>query len=66
MKKRYMTPEVQTMSVSLMTMIANSQAVTALGLGEETPITYGGVDDEGEIDPEARRASNWDDDEEDE
>ena len=60
-----MTPEVQTVSVHLTTMMANSKAIST-NLPTETPISYGGVDEDGELDPEARRTSKWDDDEEDE
>ena len=44
-------------------MIANSNAIRS-SLGEETPIKYGGVDEEGELDPASRRARDWEDDEE--
>jgi len=54
MKRRYMTPEVQTVSVRLTTMIADSNAVTT-NLPTETPVSYGGVDEDGELDPAARR-----------
>lgn len=54
MKRRYMTPEVQTVSVHLTTMIADSNAVTT-NLPTETPVSYGGVDEDGELDPAARR-----------
>lgn len=30
---------------------------------QETPIKYGGVDEEGELDPASRRANDWDDEE---
>jgi hypothetical protein len=64
MKKTYMKPVVQTVSVRTMAMIANSNAITS-NLPQETPIKYGGVDEEGELDPASRRANDWEDEEED-
>ena len=62
MKKTYMKPVVQTVSVRLTVMNANSNAITS-SLPQETPIKYGGVDEEGELDPASRRANDWDDEE---
>jgi len=53
MKKNYITPEMQTVSVCLTTMIANSNAVDVQGLDVEPP-SFGGVDVDGGIDPAAR------------
>lgn len=64
MKKTYMKPVVETVSVRTMAMIANSNAIVS-NLPQETPITYGGVDEDGELDPASRRANDWDDEEED-
>ena len=62
MKKTYMKPVVQTVSVHLTTMIADSNAVTT-NLPTETPVSYGGVDEEGELDPAARRFNSiWGED----
>ena len=60
MKKTYMKPVVETMSVCTMAMISNSNAIIS-NLPQETPIKYGGVDEEGELDPASRRANDWDD-----
>ena len=64
MKKTYMKPVVQTVSVRLTVMNANSNAITS-NLPQETPIKYGGGDEEGELDPASRRANDWEDEEED-
>ena len=61
MKKTYMTPEVLTMNVRTMTMIAASDSINS-GLMED--VTFGGTDEEGTKDPSARRFSVWDDEEE--
>ena len=63
MKKTYVKPVVQTVSVRLTVMNANSNAIVS-NLPQETPIKYGGVDEEGELDPDARSARDWEDDEE--
>lgn len=63
MKKRYITPEMETLSMHLTTMIAGSNAITTKGLGGGNSMKYGGVDEDGELDPSARRMSNWDDEE---
>ena len=64
MKKTYLTPEVQTMHVRTITMIAASGGTINSDL--LTDVTYGGVDENGEMEPSARRGSIWDDDEEEE
>ena len=65
MKKIYMKPVVETMSVCTMAMISNSNAIIS-NLPQETPVNYGGVDEDGELDPASRRGNDyWDDEEED-
>lgn len=61
MKKTYITPCVQTVSVRVMTMIAASDSINSDYLDD---VSYGGVDEDGTIDPSSRRGSIWDDDEE--
>lgn len=60
MKKRYMTPEVLTVSVRTMTMIAASDSINSDYLDD---VSYGGVDEDGTMEPSSRRGSIWDDDE---
>lgn len=60
MKKTYMKPETQTVNVRPMTMIAASDSINSDQL---EGVTYGGVDEEGELDPASRRANDWDDEE---
>lgn len=59
MKKIYMAPSVQTMSVCPMMMIAASDSITSESLPD---VTYGGVDEDGEMIPSSRRGSIWNDD----
>lgn len=62
MKKTYMKPETQTVSVLPMTMIAASDSINSEQL---EGVTYGGVDDEGTLDPASRRNRKmWDDEDE--
>jgi len=63
MKKTYMKPETQTVNVRPMTMIAASDSINSDQL---EGVTYGGVDEEGNLDPSSRRISVWDDDEDEE
>ena len=62
MKKRYMTPEVLTVSVRTMTMIAASNP-NAINSDYLDDVSYGGVDEDGTMEPSSRRGSIWDDDE---
>ena len=62
MKKTYMKPETQTEIICPVTMIAASDSVNS-NLEE---ISYGGTDEEGNLDPSSRRISVWDDDEDEE
>ena len=52
MKKTYMKPETQTVNVRPMTMIAASDSINSDQL---EGVTYGGVDEEGELDPASRQ-----------
>lgn len=61
MKKTYMKPETQTEIICPVTMIAASDSISSEQLDD---VTYGGVDEEGNLDPSSRRISVWDDDEE--
>lgn len=61
MKRTYMTPCVQTVSVRAMTMIAASDSINSDYLDD---VSYGGVDEDGTMEPSSRRGSIWDDDEE--
>jgi hypothetical protein len=61
MKKTYIAPCAQTVSVRVMTMIAASDSINSDYLNG---VSYGGVDEDGTIDPSSRRGSIWDDDEE--
>lgn len=63
MKKNYITPEVLTVTVRTATLLGNCDAINSETL---QGVTYGGVDEEGTIDPSARRGSVWDDEEEEE
>ena len=55
-----MTPEVLTVSVRTMTMIAASDSINSDYLDD---VSYGGVDEDGTMEPSSRRGSIWDDDE---
>ena len=67
MKKTYMKPETQTVSVLPMTMIAASNPDAVKSSGLDGDVTYGGVDADGTLDPASRRShSVWDDEVEDE
>lgn len=60
MKKRYITP------VADIAEIRTVQMLNASGVSdEEKGIGYGGIDEEGELEPAARRRDVWEDDEED-
>lgn len=61
MKKTYNAPYVQTVTVRTMSMIAASDSINSDYLDG---VSYGGVDEDGTIDPSSRRGSIWDDDEE--
>lgn len=58
MKKEYMQPAIVMVQTKLAMMICGSQDITSdVGIG------YGGVDEEGELDPAARRHNVWDEEE---
>lgn len=62
MKKTYLKPSVEVVRMGTITFICQSGSVTS-----PNGIGYGGVDEEGEKDPSARRHRNvWDDEEEEE
>ena len=64
MKKNYIAPNTEITEIELQQLIANSPGVTA----EEKGIGYGGVDEDGEMNPSSRRRRRrdvWDDEEED-
>lgn len=58
MKKIYLAACVQTMSVRPMMMIAASDSITS---GSLPDVTYGGVDEDGEMIPSSRRDFTWGD-----
>ena len=59
MKKTYTKPVVETMSVSTMAMLSDSNAINS----NLPQVKYGGVDGDGELDPESRSTNVWDDSE---
>lgn len=60
MKKTYNAPYVQTVTVRTMSMIAASDSINSDYLDD---VSYGGVDEDGTMEPSSRRGSIWDDDE---
>jgi hypothetical protein len=57
MKKNYMKPAFEVVEIKLTKMICSSRGVTS-----PRGISYGGVDEEGSIDPESRGYNrDWDD-----
>jgi hypothetical protein len=59
MKKTYMKPSAEVVRMGMTMMICTSEGVTS-----NNGIDYGGVDEDGEKDPAARRHRNvWDDEE---
>ena len=61
MKKTYMQP------LTMVAVIAKTSVVCASGVTSEKGIDYGGVDDEGGMEPASRRRRNvWDDEEDEE
>lgn len=55
MKKRYIAPEVNMVTIGSVLPLAASGVTTDRGIG------YGGVDEEGTLDPSSRRGHNvWD------
>ena len=59
MKKNYIAPESKTMVMSMVSIVCQSGVFSEQGIG------YGGVDEEGEMEPAARRRCNvWNDEEE--
>ena len=66
MKKTYIEPSVMVASIATVTFICGSQDLASGG--DVDGIGYGGVDEEGELDPASRRHRRdvWDDEEEEE
>ena len=58
MKKAYLKPEIEQMSADLATLICGSQDITS-----DKGIDYGGVDEEGTMDPASRRYNIWEEEE---
>ena len=54
-----MKPVVETMSVCTMAMLSDSNAINS----NLPQVKYGGVDGDGELDPESRSTNVWDDSE---
>ena len=54
MKKAYLKPEIEQMSADLASLICGSQDITS-----DKGIDYGGVDEEGTLDPASRRYDVW-------
>ena len=64
MKKTYLQPSIEMDFTETETMICASQDITSNG--DVSDITYGGVDEDGTIDPASRHQRDlWDDDDED-
>lgn len=62
MKKTYLKPLTEVVRMGMTMMICTSESVTS-----NNGIDYGGVDEDGEKDPAARRRRNvWDEEEEEE
>ena len=59
MKKTYTGPFIEMDSMDCEQMVCASNDITSSGLS--TDITYGGVDEEGTLDPASRRQSIWGD-----
>jgi hypothetical protein len=58
MKKLYLKPCIEEFGSDLTMMLCGSQGITS-----NKDIDYGGVDNEGTLDPSSRRYDAWDDDE---
>ena len=58
MKKGYLKPDTEQMSADLTTLICGSQDITS-----DKGIDYGGVDEEGTMDPASRRYNIWEEEE---
>ncbi len=66
MKKNYFAPATKVIVMKPYIMQANSSSDVIKAIGVINPIKYGGIDEEGELDPASRRSKDWwDDDEED-
>lgn len=61
MKKRYIAPDNLLVAMEFQSVVCMSGTIHAEGVGED--IGYGGVDEEGELDPAARRHNVWDEEE---
>lgn len=60
MKRIYQEPSIEAVKMNLKMIICGSRAIHS----DEADIGYGGVDEEGELDPAARRHYNvWEDEE---
>ena len=58
MKKGYLKPEIEQMSADLTILICGSQDIYS-----DKGIDYGGVDEEGTMDPASRRYNIWEEEE---
>ena len=62
MKKKYIGPSIETDGMDTETIICGSKGVTS-----NVGMTYGGVDEDGDLDPESRRqVTVWDESDEEE
>lgn len=62
MKKNYIAPSMEIAEIELQQMVA----VSSQRVYTEFGINYGGIDEDGELDPASRRNNNlWDDEEDD-
>lgn len=59
MKKTYIKPSIEMDCMDTEQMVCASNDITSNGL--DTDITYGGVDEEGTLNPASRRQSIWED-----
>ena len=65
MKKTYLKPSAEVVRMGLAMMVCTSDSIKASINGKEE-MGYGGVDDDGTLDPASRRRRNvWDEEEED-
>jgi len=64
MKKTYTRPFIEMDSIETGLMICASGSVISSGTTDENEITYGGVDEEGTLEPASRRHDLWEDEEE--
>jgi len=63
MRKKYVRPQFQVVMMNTSSLICGSQDIT----GGDKDISYGGVDEEGNMEPSSRKGPDvWDEDEEDE